>query len=183
LAIVKYSAGQMERMRKLIYDEWVVFDPIVTKLNFHQLLTSIEAPEELHQYAGNFNWDCGCEEMESVVSHPQCDRGTAFLIYHLAAPAVIYRRVQSGKFLLPGNITTIAFLRTIEEMVREADFSSNRIRFDASKWRFRSRTINFLTREGTDLIPDYMKTPTSGEEVEILIFDQPENPQARTKTN
>jgi hypothetical protein len=160
----------MERMRKLIHDQWVDSDPSVTQINFHQLLTSIEAPEELHQYAGNFNWDCGCTEMESVISHPLCDKGTAFLIYHLAKPAILYRRVQSAKFLLPGDITTIAFLRTIEEMAREAAFSSNKIRFDASNWRFRSRAINFLTHEGTELIPDYMKTPTAGEELEILIF-------------
>lgn len=86
------SQTQKDRVQALIYDEYVVCtgdddeepteaDAEATRAAYEALLSQIESPEELHAYAGGFNWDCGCGGMRDVIRHPLCDMGTALMIY------------------------------------------------------------------------------------------------------
>lgn len=42
--------------------------------------------EELHFFAENVNWDFGTEFLEAILLNPNCDFGTAKLIFWLASP-------------------------------------------------------------------------------------------------
>lgn len=53
---------------------------------FKRALRDVESPEELHQFVTTCNWDDGMEALELVLKHPQCDQGTALLMYWLGEP-------------------------------------------------------------------------------------------------
>jgi hypothetical protein len=59
------TQAQKERVQSLIYDEYVDEDGTddENRAAFEELLSQIDSPEELHAFAGEFNWDCGCSEM------------------------------------------------------------------------------------------------------------------------
>lgn len=43
-------------------------------------------PEDWHQVAWSWNWDAGTEPLQWIIRQPNCDRGTALLIYWHAGP-------------------------------------------------------------------------------------------------
>ena len=51
-----------------------------------EFFASVTDPEELHLFAGAYNWDGGVEDLLNVVRHPLCDRGTALLVYWRGQP-------------------------------------------------------------------------------------------------
>lgn len=54
------------------------------KLNV--FLISDAPPDELHLFAEFWNWDCGPGPLEKIATHPNCDAGTALLIYWRGRP-------------------------------------------------------------------------------------------------
>jgi len=69
-----------EEIERLANDEWE------DESEFDAFFAAVSKPTELHLYASLFNWDCGVEELERVVTHPICDRGTALMIYWRSQP-------------------------------------------------------------------------------------------------
>src|SRR5690349_11672254 len=82
LSAMRLTPAQQERLRYLLEDEWAdEADEKHSMLTFREHIGAVESPEELHLFAGNFNWDCGWEELVVVLEHPKCDYGTALMVY------------------------------------------------------------------------------------------------------
>lgn len=161
---MKYSEAQIKRLRYLLSDEWVTDDPEQADLEFDATLAQFESPHELHQYAANFNWDGGCSELQKVIRHPLCDKGTALMIYFLGGATFLYLLQQRRKPLIGEQPKLFAFLKEIEIMFERNEFKSRQIKFDPSNARGR----NFLAKDGAEILPLIMKQATEGEDVEIL---------------
>jgi hypothetical protein len=133
------SQSQKERVLSLIYDDYTVWkneddenpdvDEEATRTAYEALLAQVESPEELHAYASEFNWDCGCEEMRDVIRHPLCDLGTALLIYWHAAPSWFLQyadRSEVGEH----EIDTLTLIEEIEQRVRDQQYKTASQPFD-----------------------------------------------------
>lgn len=160
------SPEQLKRIGYLVRDKWVGENELESYTKFHQALSEVTAPEELHQFAANFNRDCGHDALFSVLRHPLCDKGTALLIYFYATPAYFYRHRQQGIPFRVDEVKTFMFLLAIERLVEMGWFKSNLIKVDPANIHGR----NHLEKNGANLIPAFMKQPSEGIEVEILRF-------------
>lgn len=117
------SKEQRKRVEALIDDEYVDEDDdeVATAAAFASLLDADSDPEELHVFAKEFNWDCGCSEMAAVIAHPLCDLGTALLIYWLGAPG--YYLQYGGRSDVPEEEQeTFDLLQEIERKVLAGGF-------------------------------------------------------------
>lgn len=101
-----------------------------SKDEFRQFLETVTGLEELHLYAGHFNWDCGCEELHRVIQHPLCDRGTALMIYWRGGPRWFARYRDRSEASNPDAARTFDLLREIEKKVMANAFKSRQIHFD-----------------------------------------------------
>lgn len=92
------SPERLDFIGKLANDEWVDdVDPALDEAAFDELskdwsrktdafFASDTSPAELHAFAKSWNWDGGTERMRDVIEHPNCDAGTALLVYWYASP-------------------------------------------------------------------------------------------------
>jgi hypothetical protein len=161
---MRYSNEQLDRLKYLVNDRWVTDDDEKSKREFDRVLAQVESPYELHQYAANFNWDGGFAELEKVIKHPLCDKGTALMIYFAGGAVTLYNRQHQNKELIGEQPLLLAFLKEIETKVKRNEFKSDCIKFDPTNTRGR----NFLSKPGAELIPPHMKQPTEGEAIELL---------------
>jgi len=160
-----YTDEQIRRINYLLTDQWVTEDDSQTQQNLDRVLGQIESPLELHQFAGNFNWDCGHTELEKVIRHPLCDKGTALMIYFLGRPEWFYNHLQKGRAMIGEQPLLFAFLKEIEGMVERGEFRSSRIKFNPTELKGKTNSLN---REGANLVPAFMKHPIDGEDVKIV---------------
>lgn len=121
---------QKKRVEYLATDEWVVDtgaddDEARSMENFCATLHQMSSIE-LHHFACNFNWDCGTDELATVIDHPECDAGTAMMIFWLGQPTYYYRGHRSGK-LAEHEQPTFEFLRHIETRLMSDDFACSAI--------------------------------------------------------
>lgn len=124
---------QKKRVAYLASDEWIVDtgaddDEARSLENFHAALRQMSSIE-LHHFACNFNWDCGIDELAAVIKHPECDAGTAMMIFWLGQPTYYYRRHRDGK-LAEHEHPTLEFLRHIETRLMSDDFAHSAIACD-----------------------------------------------------
>ena len=124
---------QKARVEYLATDEWVVDtgaddDEARSLENFRATLSQMTSLE-LHHFACNFNWDCGSDELAAVIEHPQCDAGTAMMIFWLGQPTHYYRRHRDGK-LAEHEKPAFDFLRHIESRLLSDDFAHSAIACD-----------------------------------------------------
>jgi len=131
--MVDLTSEQKQRIEYLATDAWVVDtgandDDAKSSANFRRTLEQMSSIE-LHHFACNFNWDCGTDELAAVIEHPECDAGTAMMIFWLGQPAYYYRRNKAGK-LTENEQSTFEFLRRIEGRLLSSDFASTRIACD-----------------------------------------------------
>lgn len=92
------SAERLDMIGKLANDEWVDdVEPDLDEAAFDELsdewarktdafFAADTSPAELHAFAKAWNWDGGTERMRDVIEHPNCDAGTALLVYWYASP-------------------------------------------------------------------------------------------------
>jgi hypothetical protein len=97
----------------------------------------LKASEEMHQFAWHWNWDNGSEAMRWIIRQPQCDLGTALLIYSRAG----------GKDALIGEI---------EQKAQAGFYQSQNIRFDPN-------TDDGSQIDPMANIPEIMKRASPGE--------------------
>jgi hypothetical protein len=95
------SEEQLRRVQYLVDDEWVYDtgspdDELRTWEQFHATLDPMGA-EELHQFAANFNCDCGVEELRRVIRHCRCDLGTALMIFWRLGPGWYFQYERPEK--------------------------------------------------------------------------------------
>ena len=131
------SQAQKDRVQALVYDEYLVdsdddetgVDREATRAAYEALMSQIESPEELHAYANEFNWDCGCNEMREVIRHPLCDMGTALLIYWHAG-AGYYLQYADRSEVREGQLEQLELMEEIEQQVQDQHFKTATQPFD-----------------------------------------------------
>lgn len=165
---MNYSKKQINRLNYLLMDEWVVDDPDESEKNLISALSEIESSEELHQFAGNFNSDGGVDVLRKVINHRLCDKGTALMIYHLLRPGYYYRQLDKGKPFMPDQQDAFDLITEIEERCKKNAFSQSAINFDPHNSRGRDLLKEDSANPGNRLVPEMMKNPTPGKEVEFI---------------
>lgn len=113
---------QRDRVERLLYD-------CEDTAAFRRELDSIESAIELHEFCRQFNWDGGFEELEAVLHHRVCDRGTALMMYWLAEP-VYFLDFDNPNDIPSVNRPLSQFVNTVRDMLLKNQFDSNQIRFD-----------------------------------------------------
>ncbi len=175
------SESQKERVQALIYDDYTVWkneddeDPDVdeeaTRAAYEALLSQIESPEELHAFANEFNWDCGCKEMSDVVRHPLCDLGTALLIYWHAGPSYFLQYADRSE-VRDHEIEQLTLIEEIEQRVNDQQYKTATQPFDPRKDQGTDRTTLYddlakglEIRKKTPFhpIPSFMYQPVVGQ--------------------
>jgi hypothetical protein len=74
------SPEQVERVRYLAEDRWESWTDFLSVL-------ALMSTEELHEFVNEMNWDGGgTDRLKHVLAHPNCDRGTALMIYWRVDP-------------------------------------------------------------------------------------------------
>lgn len=68
---------------------------IETDEQFTEYLSKINSSEPLHYLASGINWDGDLEAINYVVNHPNCDRGTALLVYWYNQPGFWSLKTES----------------------------------------------------------------------------------------
>lgn len=165
---MNYSKEQINRLKYLLMDEWVIDDPDHSMSNLNVALSKIESSEELHQFAGNFNSDGGVDVLRKVINHRLCDKGTALMIYFLLRPGYYYRQLEKNKTLMPDQQDAFNLLKEIEEKCQKDCFSASEINFDPHDSRGQDLLKEDSANPGSRLIPELMKSPTLGKKVELI---------------
>ena len=142
------SDEQLARIDFLLYD-------CEDDATFGETLQRIESSAELHAFAQQINWDGGFDELDAVLGHPQCDRGTALMIYWLGEPAY-FAEFTSVDDVPDVNQPLKHFLNRVETRLLTDQFKSDKIRFDPMA------DLNVIQRrkiENIASIPAVLKQP------------------------
>jgi hypothetical protein len=159
---------QRERLRYLIEDEWVDEDDEERSMrSFRTAICGVESPEELHIFAGNFNWDCGWHELTVVLEDSRCDYGTALMVYWLGQPDYFYRKIELGEPLSSDEIDTWERLKWLEERLLSGGYIRRQIAFEPASVIGRPITGNDAYRPGLRLVPEVLWSPSPGAVVSL----------------
>ena len=158
---------QIARIEYLASDEWVVDtgsadDEAKSTQNFESTLQKMSALE-LHHFACNFNWDCGVQELDAVISHPECDAGTALMIYWLGQPAEYYRMQKRGS-LSPDSVLIVELLQKIESKIQNGEFDRREIACDPTNIMGQPMTTG--SARDREIVPEEMFRKINGLTIE-----------------
>lgn len=163
---------QRERLRYLIEDDWVDEDDDEQSMrSFRTAIDGLESAEELHIFAGNFNWDCGWHELAVVLQNPRCDYGTALMVYWLGQPDYFYRKIEMAKPLSPDEQETWQRLKWLEERLLSCAYKDRQIAFDPASVVGRPVTGEDSYRPGLRLVPKVLWKSTPGTVVSLEFQD------------
>lgn len=98
-------------------------------VSFVDTLSQFDSSAELHAFAKQFNWDGGCAELEAVLNHPLCDRGTALMVYWLGEP-LYFADFSTADDVPDVNRGGYHFVKHVESLLMVDRFQYNSIRFD-----------------------------------------------------
>jgi hypothetical protein len=86
-------------------------------------------PDDWYQVAWAWNWDNGVEPLRWIVAQPQCDRGTALLVYWHADPRYVQRYAERAE--VPAHHRPVYDLvKDIERRYLAGGYTRQRIAFD-----------------------------------------------------
>jgi len=165
------SPEQLRQVQYLVDDEWVCDtgsqdDDRRTWEQFHAALDPL-GPEGLHQFAANFNCDCGVEELRRVIRHPRCDLGTALMIFWRLGPGWNFQ--YSRPELVPGyERNEYALLVEIQAKVVAAEFPAGEIAIDPRWLDGEDRTQDYKKEGGVARVAPELFVPSPGRVVELL---------------
>ncbi len=136
----------------------------IDKETLHALL---QTPEGLHIYAQRYNWDDGPAEMLKVIRNPNCDLGTAILVYWYGG-AGFYCQYADRTEVPEYELAYYDLLREIEARVSTGFYQHQSIRFDprsddGDDWTQSYADVIEARRE----IPAQMYGPTPGEPLKV----------------
>lgn len=92
----------------------------------------LESAEELQQFCEHYNWDNGVLPLQAVVSHPQCDHGTALFLYWMSEPNYAHERyasLEDARAAKDVNITEMAFAEDLALRLDASEFSTGKVGF------------------------------------------------------
>jgi hypothetical protein len=161
---------QLRQVEYLVNDEWVCMtdtrdDDRVTWRQFHAALDPM-GPEELHQFAANFNCDCGVEALRRVIRHPRCDQGTALMIFWRLGPGWFFQ--YQGREEVEFGLDEYDLLIEIQSKYVAAGFESCEITTAPQNDNGVDWTRRNLTQGGIERVDPKMLRPSPGRKVELL---------------
>jgi len=82
------SPEQKKRVETFIYDEWVddKDDEKKSISNLKKLLNEVQHPIEIDCMLRGFNWDCGIDGLDFILTHPMTDTATKLRAFWMAGP-------------------------------------------------------------------------------------------------
>jgi hypothetical protein len=183
------SRAQVRRVRFLLYGRWDDDDNPMGYLDdedgedragddvppddraeqFAQELALVESPVELHYFAMNYNWDDGEDALRAVIDHPLCDMGTASMIYWSAQPDLLLGWEAEGT-CSESELDDLAFVKRLQTRLLRRDFGHRQIRFDPRNFLGVDYTQPDAGSTGMPLVPEALKEPTQGRELDYLRF-------------
>jgi|SaaInlStandDraft_1057018.scaffolds.fasta_scaffold63185_3 hypothetical protein len=93
---------------------------------FAETLLCIETSSELHALAQQINWDGGFDELNAILDHSLCDRGTALMVYWLGEPTY-FADFESDDDVPVENQSLKQFLNRLENQLMTEHFKFNTI--------------------------------------------------------
>lgn len=118
----------------------------------------LTTPEELFLEAHRYNWDSGTKGLLRILNDPECDLGTATLIYWKGRPEY-YRRYADDADVPDNERASFKFLRDLELRILANEFRPL-IRYDpAEEVGLYDRDRNSFVRD----LPVRLYEPTPGE--------------------
>lgn len=118
-------------------------------------------PEEWHHVASNWNWDNGFKSLQWIIRQPNCDRGTALLIYWMGGAD---HMLLGGREAVSDLFTDhFDFLKEIEDRYTSGFYNREQIVFDPADEGVDAKSMQSDTRG--DSIPPIMFLPTKGEKL------------------
>lgn len=91
-------------------------------------LSTLQTSEELHDYAWNYNWDDGFDNLRWVINNPLCSKGTALLIYWYSQPGYFLKFDRSEISVY--QLDHFDFIQELQQNLLNGDFKHNTIAFD-----------------------------------------------------
>ncbi|MGC9358326.1 MAG: DUF4274 domain-containing protein [Anaerolineae bacterium] len=135
---------------------------LVQKITVQEL----QSPLEYHYFAWHWNWDKGIKPLEWIIQQPDCDRGTALLIYWYASPTW-YGQYRDRKEVRAsgGNLRHYDFIKEIERRVGEGFYTTQTIHFLPHNDSGYDWTAEHIDKPVKSPIPAYMLQPSPGVEL------------------
>jgi Domain of unknown function (DUF4274) len=125
----------------------------------------------LHRWAENHNWDDGHEYMKAVIEHPECDFGTALLVYWRNKPLWFTQYVGDEEpCMRPFGLFAIGFeiFTLVPQRLRDGAYPRHTIDYDPSNDFGSDWTTGYPNIEQRTLIPQQLRTRVKGGKVESL---------------
>jgi hypothetical protein len=166
-----------EQMRRVLYlhdleyvsDTGSPDDEAITRRQFAAALAEM-GPEELHQYAGNYNCDGGADGLRAVIRHPRCDRGTALMVFWRLGPGWYFQYPHPD--LVPGyERDWHDLLAEIQARYVIGGFVEGSIAIDPRHQDGQDLTQPYAAEGGVKRVAPEMFAPSPGRVVELVELD------------
>jgi hypothetical protein len=123
----------------------------------------LQTPLEYHYFAWHWNWDNGIKPLEWIIRQPNCDQGTAWLIYWYAAPTWFCQyQDKKGVRASGSNVKHYDLIKEIEQRVAENFYTTQTICFAPSDDLGYDRTAEHADQPVKSPIPGHMLQASPG---------------------
>jgi hypothetical protein len=131
----------------------------------------LQTPLEYHYFAWHWNWDNGIKPLEWIIRQPNCDQGTALLIYWYAA-LTWFCQYQDKKEVRArgGNVKHYEFIKEIEQRVAENFSTTRAIYFSPNDDSGYDWTAEYADKPVKSPIPKHMLQASPGAKLERNIL-------------
>lgn len=137
---------------------------ILTALQTHSTYKQLQTPREFHRFARDWNWDDGFKPLQWIINQPQCDKGTALLIYWHAAPKWFCQFGSRDEVIAANqDVKLYDFIKEIEAKFGSNFYKSQIIRFDPKDDDGTDWTQAYSDKKQKCTIPDLMLQVTAGQ--------------------
>jgi hypothetical protein len=141
-------------------------DEDITRRRFEAALAEM-GPQELHQYAGNYNCDSGVDGLRAVIRHPCCDRGTALMVFWRLGPGWYFQYPDADE--VPGyERDWYDLLTEIQARYVAGSFEGSAIAVDPRNQDGQDLTQQYVVNGGVKRVAGEMFAPSPGRVLELL---------------
>ncbi|MBC7876655.1 MAG: DUF4274 domain-containing protein [Anaerolineales bacterium] len=128
-------------------------------INLNQLQQILNTSEKLNEFAAHYNWDDGFEVPVWIINNPQCDRGTALMMYWRAEPQYFCKYATCDDIPNSGwQISHYDFIREVEEKYINGFYKFQEILFNP-RYDMSSGMEGYDWTQEDNEIPQHRKIP------------------------
>lgn len=122
-------------------------------------LEKLKSAEELHYLVANWNWDDGNQIPDAVLTHPECDYGTALRIYWSLIPDY-FTEFENETEVPSVNREGYRLVKKVEKLLLGDHYKSEKIKFDP-------RSVASWEEIDNPKIPAQLKNKSNGLDFEF----------------